>query len=150
MICWLDQSFVHAQQVLIHLYRVDVPYHLGLCHRCHSPQVLEEASWHIFVELTESGLYLSLQSFNDLDDILGVFCHIFSELELRLHVFLLVELDVAGLEEVALDGDTTLNGAFGDLPLGHPFTRVEVAQLHVLACDAYIDVQGLLCQVHEY
>lgn len=143
-------SFVEPQQILVHFDGIYIPNHLCLCHWGHSPQILEETIGHFLIKLSQCGLHFPFEPLDDLDDIFGAVGHVLAELELRPHVFLLVELHVAGLEEVAPDGDAALDRPLGDLPPGDPLASVEVAQLDVLACYAQIHVQRLLRQVHEH
>lgn len=133
-------SFVEPKQILVHFDGINIPNHLCLCHRGHSPQILEETIGHFLIKLSQCGLHLPFEAFDDLDDIFGAVGHVLAKLELRPHVFLLVELHIARLEEMTANGDAALDGPLGDLPLGDPLASVEVAQLDVFTCYAQIHV----------
>lgn len=49
---------------------------------------------------------------------------------------------------MGLDIDVAFDGSLGDLPLGNPFSRVKVAQLHVFAGDSDIHIQRFFREIH--
>lgn len=57
--------FLAAQEVLVHLDRVDVPGHLGLGEGSQSSQVLEELVRHFLVYFVQLFLHLGLESLDD-------------------------------------------------------------------------------------
>lgn len=71
--------------------------------------MLEEVSGHFLVELVEVRLDLPLRLLDHLHNILCVLRHIRLELELLLEGLLLVELHVARLKEMRIDGDHTFD-----------------------------------------
>ncbi len=143
-------SLIQAKQVLIHFDSIDIPDHLGLGHWSHPPQILEETTRHLLIQLPQCRLHLTLQPLNHLYYALGTFGHILAELELRPYVLLLVELHIARLEEMALDGNASLDATLRDLPLRHPLASVKVGQLHVLARNTHVNIQRLLRQIHKH
>jgi hypothetical protein len=71
----------------------------------------------------------------------GVFAHIFSESELFVDVFSLVELYVPRLEEMCPNGNSSLNVAFTHNPSRHPLSGHEVTQLNILAGNTHVHGQ---------
>lgn len=88
-------SFVDTHKVSVHLYRVDVPDHLGLGQGSYPPQLLEESVRHLIVELAQISLDLALHLLDNLHNILCIVGHALLELELPFDVSLLMELHVA-------------------------------------------------------
>jgi len=88
------RSLIDAEDVSVHLDRVDVPGHLGLREGDHSPQMLEKPCRHLFVKVVQVRLNFPLDVFDDFDNVLCIFSHIFGESELLLDCPLLVELNI--------------------------------------------------------
>ena len=88
------ESLVDAKQVSVHFDCVDVPDHFCFCIWDHSPQVLEKASGHLFVQVVQVRLDLSLTMLNYLHNISSILAHILSEGKILTHIFALVELDI--------------------------------------------------------
>ena len=106
--------------------------------------MLKKSIWHLLVQLVKVSLNFSLNLFDQLYYFFGVLSHVFLELKLFLDDFLLVELNVAGLEEMWADDNGTLDLSFSDDPFRDPFSCDKVVELHIFAGYAYMDIEWFL------
>ena len=143
------ESLVYTQKISVHLDCIDVPGHFCFCERNYSPQVLEETSGHLLVEVVQIWLDFTFRMFNYLDDVLCIFTHIFSECKLFLDGLLLVELNVSWFKEMSSDGDVALDLSFSDSPFWCPLSSYVVRELNVFACYCNMHIKRIFRKIHE-
>lgn len=95
--------------------------------------MLKKPIWQLLVQLVKVSLNLPLNLLDQLYYFFGVLSHVFLKLKLFLNDFLLVELNVAGLEEMGTNDNGTLDLSFSDDPFRDPFSCNKVVELHIFA-----------------
>ncbi len=111
--------------------------------------MFEKSIRHLLVQITQIFLYVSFGSFDYLYYIFGTKSHVFLELEFFEYILLLVELHVAGFEEMRFYRNGPLNLSLFDNPFWSPLPSVEVSKLNVFASDCNVHIKWLLLKIHK-
>jgi len=111
--------------------------------------MFEKSIRHLFVQIIQIFLYISLGILDYLYYIFGTKSHVFLELEFFDYVLLLVELHVAWFEEMRFYCNGSWNLSLSDNPLWSPLSCVEVSKLYIFASDSNVYIKWLLCKIHK-